>query len=171
MPSRISNLAGFTTSILTTNSLVLGTGTSTGTANQNLQVSGGAYVSGNLGVGVTNLASNTQVAIAGTLGISEVGGAGTRTLFTSTGSGFVLNHSDNSNIDFRVLNVTKLQYQYNSNFWTIGAGIPLLVGTASSTGTASQPLQVSGGAYFSGSVGIGTTNPTSTLQEIGRAHV
>ena len=43
----------------------------------------------------------------------------------------------------------------------------LLVGTSSSTGTASQPLQVTGGAYVSGSVGIGTTNPTSFLQITG----
>jgi hypothetical protein len=42
----------------------------------------------------------------------------------------------------------------------------LLVGTSSTitTGTASQPLQVNGGAYFNGNVGIGTTNPTSRLQ-------
>jgi hypothetical protein len=32
------------------------------------------------------------------------------------------------------------------------------------SGTAGQPLQVSGGAYVSGSVGIGTTNPTAYLQ-------
>jgi hypothetical protein len=36
---------------------------------------------------------------------------------------------------------------------------PVLVGSATSTGTASQRLQVTGGAYVSGSVGIGTTNP------------
>jgi hypothetical protein len=41
------------------------------------------------------------------------------------------------------------------------------VGTATSTGTASQPLQVTGGAYVSGSVGIGTTNPTSKLDVVG----
>ena len=40
---------------------------------------------------------------------------------------------------------------------------PVLVGAATSTGTASQRLQVTGGAYVSGSVGIGTTNPTSKL--------
>jgi hypothetical protein len=40
---------------------------------------------------------------------------------------------------------------------------PVLVGSATSTGTASQPLQVSGGAYVSGNVGIGTTNPTHSL--------
>ena len=40
---------------------------------------------------------------------------------------------------------------------------PVLIGAATSTGTASQPLQVTGGAYVSGSLGIGTTNPTSKL--------
>jgi hypothetical protein len=33
------------------------------------------------------------------------------------------------------------------------------IGTTVLSGTASQPLQVTGGAYVSGSVGIGTTNP------------
>ena len=41
---------------------------------------------------------------------------------------------------------------------------PVLIGAATSTGTASQRLQVTGGAYVSGSVGIGTTNPLGTLQ-------
>ena len=40
---------------------------------------------------------------------------------------------------------------------------PILVGTATSTGTASQRLQVTGGAYVSSSVGIGTTSPQYTL--------
>ena len=42
---------------------------------------------------------------------------------------------------------------------------PVLIGSGTSTGTASQRLQVTGGGYFSSSVGIGTTI------EIGRAHV
>jgi len=45
---------------------------------------------------------------------------------------------------------------------------PVLIGTATSTGTAGQALQVGSsgatrGAYISGSVGIGTTNPLSPL--------
>ncbi len=40
---------------------------------------------------------------------------------------------------------------------------PVLVGSGTSTGTASQRLQVTGGAYVSGNIGIGTTNPTSKL--------
>jgi hypothetical protein len=44
---------------------------------------------------------------------------------------------------------------------------PLTVGTGTSTGTVSQTLQVTGGAYVSGSVGIGTTNPSSKLTVVG----
>jgi hypothetical protein len=48
---------------------------------------------------------------------------------------------------------------------------PVLVGTASSTGTASQRLQITGGAYVSGSLGIGTTNPSQSLHIIGNARI
>ncbi len=41
---------------------------------------------------------------------------------------------------------------------------PVLIGSATSTGTALQRLQVSGGSYFSGSVGISTTNPIQQFQ-------
>ena len=53
-----------------------------------------------------------------------------------------------------------------TGFVRITPNSELLVGTASSipTGTASQTLQVTGGAYVSGSVGIGTTNPLGPLQ-------
>jgi hypothetical protein len=47
----------------------------------------------------------------------------------------------------------------------------LLVNATTATGTASQRLQVSGGAYVSGSVGIGTTNPTQTLHVQGSSRV
>jgi hypothetical protein len=39
----------------------------------------------------------------------------------------------------------------------------VIVGTSVTTGTASQRLQVTGGAYISDNTGIGTTNPTSKL--------
>jgi hypothetical protein len=41
---------------------------------------------------------------------------------------------------------------------------PILIGSGTSTGTSSQPLQVTGGAYVSGNIGLGTTNPTTKLQ-------
>jgi hypothetical protein len=48
---------------------------------------------------------------------------------------------------------------------------PVLIGSGTSTGTASQPLQVTGGAYVSSNVGIGTTNPTQTLHVQGNARI
>jgi hypothetical protein len=44
---------------------------------------------------------------------------------------------------------------------------PILVGRATTTGTATQALQVESGGYFNGSVGIGTTNPSSKLHVVG----
>jgi len=43
------------------------------------------------------------------------------------------------------------------------SAVPVVIGSATSTGTASQRLQVTGGAYVSGNTGIGTTNPQSIL--------
>ena len=48
---------------------------------------------------------------------------------------------------------------------------PVLIGSGTSTGTASQRLQVTGDAYVSGSVGIGTTNPSQTLHVQGSSRV
>jgi hypothetical protein len=41
---------------------------------------------------------------------------------------------------------------------------PILCRSATFKGTASQPLQVSGGAYVSGNLGIGTTTPTRAFR-------
>jgi len=48
---------------------------------------------------------------------------------------------------------------------------PVLIGSGTSTGTASQTLQVTGGAYVSGNLGIGTTNPTTKLDVKGIVRV
>jgi len=45
-----------------------------------------------------------------------------------------------------------------------GTGRPVIIGTGTSTGTALQQLQVTGGAYVSGNVGLGTANPLGPLQ-------
>jgi hypothetical protein len=41
---------------------------------------------------------------------------------------------------------------------------PVLIGSGTSTGTALQPLQVTGSIYVSGAVGVGTINPTYKVQ-------
>jgi len=75
-----------------------------------------------------------------------------------------------------ILNTTSTKLSFNpssgslTTFGFVGAALsvsgistfrngPVLIGSATSTGTALQGLQVTGGAYVSGSVGIGTTNP------------
>jgi len=47
----------------------------------------------------------------------------------------------------------------------------VLIGSGTSTGTESQRLQVTGGTYVSGNLGIGSTNPTSALFVVGDARV
>ena len=56
----------------------------------------------------------------------------------------------------------------NKNIGSIGTALfagPVIIGGGNSTGTVSQPLQVTGtnGAYIGGNLGIGSTNPTSKL--------
>jgi hypothetical protein len=58
-------------------------------------------------------------------------------------------------------------YAGTTNIATLFGTGQLVLGTTSLTGTASQPLQVTGGAYVSGNLGIGTTNPTSKLDVFG----
>jgi hypothetical protein len=47
------------------------------------------------------------------------------------------------------------------------ASAPVVIGAGASTGTASQMLQVTGGAYVSGDVGIGTASPQFKLDVFG----
>ena len=48
---------------------------------------------------------------------------------------------------------------------------PVLIGSGTSTGTSSQTLQVTGGAYVSDNVGIGTTNPITQFHLVGNARI
>jgi hypothetical protein len=70
----------------------------TGTANQQLQVQSGAYIQNSLGIGLTNPSS--KLVVNGTIGINASGDTQTagRTQLSSSASGFVLNHNDNSDI-------------------------------------------------------------------------
>jgi hypothetical protein len=138
---------------------LIGSTSVTGTASQPLQVTGGAYVSGNLGIGTTNPTS--KLLVNGTIGINASNDNSTagRTQLSSSGSGFVVNHNDNSPIIFQTLGVDRFRWDHNAS--------ALLINTTSATGTASQPLQVTGGAYVSGNLGVGITNPSYKLHIVG----
>ena len=82
------------TGISTSSNLVIGSDTSTGTADQNLQVSGGSYISGNTGIGSaipqakldvsgdTLVTGNTKITGITTLGNTVVGGGTTELVVT-----------------------------------------------------------------------------------------
>jgi hypothetical protein len=119
-----------------------------------------------LGIGTTN-PGTSKLSVLGTVGISESGNStnvGGRTQLSSSGSGFVLNHNDNSPIIFQTLGAERYRWDHTA--------AALFIGRTSSTGTSSQALQVGSattalGAYVSGSVGIGTTNPSYKLHVVG----
>ena len=143
----------------------------TGTANQKLQVQSGAYISGNVGIGTTNPLVRLHIQGSGELASFEVpsasstyfsftsqstkfGYVGSASGFITTGTRIDLALRSNNNLLFSIGNAEKLRLNSSGDF---------LIGSPTSTGTASQILQVTGGAYVSGNVGIGTTNPTTKL--------
>ena len=169
--------------------ILIGSGTSTGTATQRLQVTGGAYVSGNLGIGTTNPTTKLDVFVNGGEGLPSVvtgermrvisndivGRSGYLSIISGSSAYSGVFFGDKDSAD-----VGKIRYYHADNslqFHVNGLSNPsihldssgnLLVGTSTPTGTASQPLQVSGGAYVSGNVGVGTTLPSSGTLEIAK---
>jgi len=176
---------------VSTGPVIIGAATSTGTASQNLQVSGSAYIAGDsnfvgLGIGITNattypldirLSSGTAAPMVNLQPSTATRAATIR--YVNSGS---------SNMATGLLNSSGATTGFSGLLAYAGmvgmsAGTsPLLlvtnalervrvfdtgevgIGTAVLTGTASQRLQVSGGAYVSGNLGIGTTNPRTPLQ-------
>ena len=108
------NVSGISTLQSTT---LIGGGTSTGTALQRLQVTGGAYVSGNLGIGTTN--PQTKLEINGVLGFT---GGNVRIGDNTTGSSLIVGSANNNNfLGFNAgQNTTSGQ---NNNFLGYRAGV------------------------------------------------
>jgi hypothetical protein len=78
-----------------------------------------ATINGNLGIGTTNPTS--KLVVNGTIGIDGSSSTAGRTLLSSSASGFVLNHNDNSSIKIQNQSVDRL---------TIGAGGTITVTTS-----------------------------------------
>jgi len=114
------------------------------------------------------------VSVASTAGIATitfldyVSNAGVSTYSDNAGiATYATNAGISTSVIGGIVSVTQLNVSGISTF-TSG---PVFIGAAISTGTALQRLQVTDGAYVSGSVGIGTTNPTSKLQVQGDVSV
>jgi hypothetical protein len=124
--------------------------------------------------GVSTLTNATGTNLNFT-GVSTLTNArGTNLNFTGVST---LTNATGTNINFSgvgtvtTLNVTNLiPTRINSSGVSTFSNGPVLIsntGTATTTGTLFQPLQVTGGAYVSGSVGFGTTNPREKLDVSG----
>jgi len=90
---------------------------------------------------------------------SQVTLSGIQTIDATTKAAFERELAISPN-DFSDINVTGISTFTNG---------PILVGSGSSTGIASQTLQVTGGAYVSNNLGIGSVNPTSKLSVVGNS--
>jgi hypothetical protein len=143
--------------------VLVGSGTSTGTLDQTLQVTGGFYASGNTGIGTTNPTSKLDV-----VGDGRFSGIVTAAAFIGSLSGNAAtadyaDYAEFAGISTSVIGgIGSVTSIIVSGISTFSSG-PIFIGSGSSTGTINQPLQVTGGAYYSGNVGFGTTNPTQKV--------
>ena len=129
------------------------------------------------GVGTVTTLNSTSGTITNLTGTS-----GTITTFNSTTGNITNLTNTNLNVtciatiatlNATVIGVTNFTVYNNLSVGGISTFTngPVLIGSGTSTGTASQRLQVTGGTYVSGNLGIGSTNPTSALFVVGDARV
>jgi hypothetical protein len=127
-----------------------------------------------LGVSTFTNANNSAIQIRSgasgsytALGIGRVSEEGT--IAIASGAGIYANNAAAGDIVIRNNNASGkvLFTRAGANASLAVDGDNVLVGTVSSTGTTTQPLQVTGGAYVSGNLGIGNTNPGARLDVAG----
>ena len=146
-------ISGITSFSLGDTSLIVGSGTSTGTADQKLQVTGGAYVSGNFGLGTT--VPQTLLHVASTSPYIRIQDTDSSTSITAQG-GFEMYDSDGDRLFFLANDSSSSADVSLFN----NAGGALRFGTS---GTERVRID------SSGNLGIGITNPTTKLDVNGIA--
>lgn len=167
--------------------VIIGTGSSTGTPSQTLQVVGKSYFTDSLGIGLTN--PTNRVVIGGeTAQFPQSLQVLSTTHITSKRAAFALGGTaNNQNPDWQIVldtngngtrdlgfyatvpNISPLRFAANGT--AIFEHYPILVGAANSLGNSILRLQVAGGAYFQNNVGIDNPAPTSKLSVTGDAIV
>lgn len=110
---------------------------------------------------------NLDLTGSGIVGLTGIGGTNGNFTGIVTASAYYIDSNEVISNGRSLRNITSIQV---SGISTFTAG-PVLVGGGTSTGTASQPLQVTGGAYISSNTGIGTTNPKTTFDVGGTASI
>ena len=156
--------------------VLIGSGTSTGTLNQRLQVTGGGYISSYVGIGFTDPFSDLAIYNPNGSWISLVDpGASSAAFENNEGTLYIRAEqgSGNSEIVFQTgtSNYEQKPSVSGSNRVKINKNGVLLVNMPTSSGVAQQNFQVTGGAYVSGYMGLGTSNPTSQLYVQGDEYV
>jgi hypothetical protein len=107
-------------------------------------------------VTIKNSSGNVMLQLDGaTAGVTTIG-------INSTSATFTVDSAQNVRF-VGVVTAASFSGAVNSSGVSTFATGPVLIGSGTSTGTASQPLQVTGGAYVGGNLGVGISNPNSPL--------
>lgn len=166
---QVANLVSDNNIFVDVNADKVGIGTANATSK--LTVSGDVSVSGVLTATSYggSIGNATYAGYATTAGIATYAtSVGIATYATSAGiATYAISAGVSTSVISGIASVTRLQVVGVSTF----TGGPVLIGSGTSTGTTSQRLQVTGGAYVSDSVGIGTTNPSNTLTVVGTTDI